>query len=123
MSISLALGETTVTLPDPSPGYPVRAHKYQVVGRTAGGAIYVYDKGIERFEVELPFESLTDAEKTALSDFFDDTAKASLNTFTYTDSGGNEFTARFLDPHLAFIKVSGNVWDVRLRLELNSMGR
>lgn len=122
MSITLALGETTVTLPDPSPGYPVWAVKRQFLGRTAGGAIYAYDKGVQTFEVELPFESLTDTEKTALADFFADTAEGGLRTFTYTDSNATAYTARFLEPSLSFVKVSAKVWDVRLHLELSSMG-
>ena len=122
MSITFQGGETTLTLPDPLPGYPARAVRRQVVGRTAGGSVYVYDKGVETFEVELPFESLTDAEKAALAAFFDDVAQGCLQTFTYTDSNGTARTARFLDPRLAFVKVAANVWDARLRLELNSMG-
>jgi len=122
MSVTLTLGQTTVDLPDPSPGYPVRARKRQVVGRTAGGAIYVYDKGVATFQVDLPFESLTDAEKAALAGFFDNTVEGGLETFTYTDSNGAARTARFIEPRLNFVKVSANVWDVRLRLELNSLG-
>jgi len=122
MGVTFALGETTVDLPDPSPGYPVRALKRQAVGRTEGGTVYVYDKGVETFEAELPFDSLTDSEKIALANFFDSTAEGGLQTFTYTDSNGTARTARLLDPHLAFIKVSANVWDVRLRLELSSLG-
>ena len=122
MSITLKSGETTVTLPDPLPGYPVRARQRQAVGRTAGGSVYVYDKGVDTFEVELPLESLTDAEKNALVSFFDTLAKGCLETFTYTDSNGTARTARFLEPELSFVKVTANVWDVRLGLELASMG-
>jgi len=122
MSITLQSGENTVTLPDPLPGYPVRAVQRQAVGRTAGGSGYVYDKGVETYEVELPFESLSNSEKTSLATFYDGVAQGSLQTFTYTDSNGTQRTARFLDPRLSFIKVAANVWDVRFRLELSSIG-
>lgn len=122
MSVSFVLDATTVTLPEPPPGTPVRAVRRDVIGRTAGGTVYVYEKGVETFEVELAFESLSDGEKTTLTDFFDDTTDGCLNTFTYTDSNGTARTARFLEPHLEFTKVSANVWDVRIRLELSSMG-
>lgn len=122
MSIILQNGEDIVTLPDPLPGYPVRAVRRQAVGRTAGGSVYVYDKGVDTFDVELPFESLTDVEKAALSDFFDTVVEGCLQTFTYTDSNAVSRTARFMTPRLDFVKVSSNVWDVRLHLELDSMG-
>ena len=122
MSITLASGEAAVTLPDPQPGYPARAVQRQAIGRTAGGSVYVYDKGVETFEVELPLESLTDEEKGALMNFFDTLAKGCLETFTYTDSNGSARTARFLEPGLSFVKVAANVWDVRLHMELASMG-
>ena len=122
MSITFQNGEDIVTLPDPLPGYPVRAVRRQAIGRTAGGSVYVYDKGVDTFEVELPFELLTNAEKTALSDFFDNVAEGCLQTFTYTDSNDVSRTARFMAPRLDFVKVSSNVWDVRFHLELDSMG-
>ena len=122
MSVTFVLGETNVELPDPSPGYPVRAIQRQAVGRSAGGTLYVYDKGVETYEVEITFESLTDSEKSALQGFFDNDTEGCLNTFTYTDSNGTARTARFLEPRLEFIKISAGVWDVRIRLELNSMG-
>ena len=121
MSVTMQKGTTTITLPDPAPGYPVRQVQPQAVGRTAGGSVYVYDKGVETFEVELPFESLTDAEKAALAGFFDQTAEGCRLTFTYTDSAGTARTTRFLDPALEFTKVCANVWDARVRLELASM--
>jgi len=122
MSITLTLGETTVTLPDPLPGYPVRAIKRQTIGRTAGGTVYVYDKGVNTFEADVPFESLNDSEKAALATFFDETAAGGKNTFVYTDSNGAARTARFIESCLTFTKVAANVWDIRVRLELSSMG-
>ena len=122
MGVSLQRQTTTVTLPDPLPGYPVRAAHRQAVGRTAGGAVYVYDKGVKTFEVELHFESLSQSEKEALAAFFKDTAEGCLQTFTYSDSNGTARTARFLEPRLEFTKVAPSVWDVRFRLEINSIG-
>jgi len=122
MSITFALGPTTVALPDPAPACPVRAARRQVIGRAAGGAAYVYDKGVTTHEVLLTFESLTDTEKEALSAFFAVTAQGGRNVFTYTDSNGAARTARFLDPELRLVKLAPRVWDARVRLELSSMG-
>lgn len=121
MSITFARGSQTATLPDPVPGYPARQVRRQALGRTAGGTIYVYEKGVQSFEAELRFESLTDAEKEALREFFEEAAEGCRNTFTYTDSNGQAREARFLDPTLNLLKVCANVWDARVRLELASM--
>ena len=122
MSNTFTRDATTISLPDPSPGYPVRARRRQAVGRTAGGTVYVYDKGVKTYEAELPFESLTATEKSDLVGFFEDTCQGGLQTFTYTDSNGTQRAARFIEPQLAFVKVAANVWDVGIRLELGSMG-
>ena len=122
MSITLTRDETTVTLPDPSPGYPMRALRRQVIGRTAGSTVYVYDKGVETYEAELPLELLNSAEKSDLVSFFEDTCQGCLQTFTYADSNGTQRTARFLESRLEFAKVAANVWDAWIRLELSSMG-
>ena len=122
MSVSLTKDAATVALPGPNPGYVSLEAKRQALGRSAGGTVYVYDKGVSTFEVELSFESLTNAEKAALQSFFDSTVNGAITTFTYTDSGGNTTTARVLNTELAFRKVADNVWDVSFRLELNSMG-
>lgn len=120
MSATFQKDATVVSLPDPAPGSPARAVRRQAVGRTAGGTLYAYEKGAPTSEVELRFESLTDAERSALAGFFNTAAQGCRQSFTYTDSGGVAHTARFLDPTLDFVKVCANVWDVRLRLELTA---
>jgi len=122
MSATFQKGETTVTLCNPIPGYASREVKRQLLGRSAGGTVYTYDKGVDTYEVELVFESLTNQEKADLQSFFDVTVDGVCQTFTYTDSAGNDYTARFLSAHLDFVKVANDVWDVALRLELNAMG-
>ena len=121
MSVTFQKGAASVTLPGPVPGSSAREAKRQAVGRSAGGSVYVYDKGVAVYEVSLTFESLTDQEKADLVVFFHDEAEGVLNTFTYTDSRGTEFTARFIGPELSLEKVAQNVWDVALVLELSEM--
>ncbi len=122
MAITFVLGSTTVSLPDPSPDYPVRDVLRQAVGRTAGGTVFVYQKGVQTYEAELSLAALSDTQKGDLTDFFADEAEGCRNTFTYTDPNSNAFTARFLDPTLEFVKAGSNVWDVILHLELSGMG-
>jgi hypothetical protein len=120
MSVTFVRGETTVTLPDPTPGGAVRRERRQAVGRTAGGTVFVYEKGAATLQAELKFELLTDLEKEALQGFFDSEACGAKNTFTYTDSAGTAWTARFVEAALRLVKVCGNVWDAGVVMELES---
>ena len=122
LTVTFEKGQDSVTLPAPEPGTPMRAVRHQGVGLTAGGARYAYDKGVTRYEADLEFRSLTAAQKASFVGFFESSAEGSLETFTYTDSGGTEYTSRILDGSLELVKVSANVWDASLRLELSAMG-
>jgi hypothetical protein len=121
VSVTFQYGQTSVTLPGPVPGSAVRQVKRQVAGRTASGQLYTYDKGVRAFHVTLAFESLSDSEKASLVSFFHDSANGVMNSFTYTDSTGASFTARFASPEIALRKVAQNVWDASIELELNAM--
>lgn len=121
MSVTFEKGATSLTLPGPAPGSQPRQVKRQALGRAAGGQVYAYDKGVTTYQLTLRFESLTDQEVSDLVSFFGDTALGVMNTFTYTDSRGTSYTARFLQPEVSLTKVAQNVWDVELLLELNQM--
>ena len=120
-SVTFAKGETSVSLPAPIGGTPRREVKHQATGLTTGGTRYAYDKGIDRYEVDLSLQSLTAAEKTSLLGFFHSTTDGVVETWTYTDEDGNTYTARFLNPTLEFQQVQGGVYDIMLLLELGSM--
>ena len=121
MSVTFAKDATSVELPGPAPGGEIAERKQQAVGRTVDGQAYAYDKGTQIYETTLALESLSDSEKSDLVSFFHDDAEGVLNTFTYTDSRGTSFTARFTRPDLVLKKVAQNVWDVTLTLELTQM--
>ena len=112
---------TPVSLPGPAPDYPGRAEMHQVLGRTMDGTVYVYDHGVSVFPVRVPLTGLSDSEKAALETFFRTEVEGMLYTFTYTDTNGTAFTARFVEDSLEFTKKSKNNWDVSLPLELNSV--
>ena len=120
-TITFVKGGTTVTLPGPAPGGVTRQRKAQNVSRSAAGDVYVYDKGVDRYEADLSFESLSDSEKADLLSFFDTTVDGAVETFTYTDTNGAAYAARITEPDLEFRKVAGGVWDVTLRLELSAI--
>lgn len=66
------------------------------------------------------FDDLTTAQKNALEDFFTDTAKGPTNTFTYTHSDGETYTARFLDTALQFERRNSNEWATSFALEVTA---
>ena len=120
-TITFVSGATTVTLPGPPGGYPEREVKFQAMGLTLGGKRYVYDKGVAKYEAEITLESLTAAQKTALDSFYHTTVNGSRETFTYTDTTGTAYAARFLNQTLDYTKVSKECFDITLQLELGAM--
>ncbi len=59
----------------------------QIAGETAGGILYVQDKGSRRETFELRFDRLTQAERDIALNFFD-TVKKAFSSFEYLDSAG-----------------------------------
>ncbi len=118
MSITLVYGNSTVTLPNPRGKQRVKPVDHQAVGLTAGGTRYVYDKGVTLHHLTLTIESCSQAEYDALYYFYDTTVTGSQSQFTYTDSRGIVYLARFIaEPEI--VKVHYNVFDIKLTLELN----
>ncbi|MBW1779320.1 MAG: hypothetical protein JRL30_01145 [Deltaproteobacteria bacterium] len=111
-----------ITLPGPFPGSTMITKKRQALGETAGGVTYSYDKGVTKYEAVLRFDTLSDTQKNTLETFFNTTVTGVNTTWTYTDTGAVEYTARFLDPELPFEKQAKNLWSVSVRLELNKRG-
>ena len=81
----------------------------------------VHDLGVDTYELNVGWESLTSAEKTNLESFYHGTVDGMTQTWTYTDEGGTAYTARFIEPDLSFKKYGQNVFDIDLRLELSAM--
>ena len=119
MSVTLVKNGDTLTLPNPAHRSKPRSITHQAVGLTAGGVRYVYDKGVTVHQITLTFEMLTQAEYSAFVTFYNTTVSESLNTFTYTDSKSNTYTARFIDQPQVTKRMS-NVFDVTLTLETDS---
>ena len=106
MSVSLALAPTTIHLQNPDVQNVVATEKVQVVGRSAAGDRYRYDRGVEIKTLRLQWNELRESEKTDLEDFFTDTADGVLNQFTYTDHRGTAWDAYFADPIIEFTEVA-----------------
>lgn len=83
----------------------------QLVGRSEGDQVYVYDTRLSRDDYELTITEITRLEKDRFMDFFDDAAKGSTNAFTLTipalDAGASPTTltnARFAEGRLPLVE-------------------
>lgn len=68
----------------------------QLTGETAGGTLYVQDKGPRRERFELTFERITQADRDSAHMFFV-AVKKSLSLFEYQDAEGNLHIVRWLN--------------------------
>ena len=123
MAVTFRKGATEIALPNPSPGSKAAAVKHQALGLTSSGKRLAYDKGIERYEVELRFESLDEDEYRALVSFFEEEVNGVAEEFAYVDASGSEYDARFLSPRLELTRADNGVWDVQVSVELSEMAR
>ena len=79
---------TAQWLPDKPPKLPTRNttdYPEQLTGETAGGALYVQDKGPQRERFELTFERITQSDRDAALVFFNAVKKA-FSPFEYQDA-------------------------------------
>ena len=84
----------------------IATEKIQVVGRSAAGGRYRYDRGVSIKTMRLSWNELRDAEKVALDGFFTTTVDGVMTQFTYTDHRGTAWDAYFADPVLEFTEVA-----------------
>ena len=90
---------TAQWLPDKPPKLPMRRsndYPEQLTGETAGGTLYVQDKGSIRETFELAFERITASDRDAALSFFNAVRK-SFSPFEYQDAEGILHTVRLLN--------------------------
>ena len=93
------VGQTLAWVPPHQPVVAVSApvdFPAQIAGETAGGVLYVQDKGARRESFELRFDRLTQAEYDAALNFFDAVKKA-FSPFEYQDASGVLHLVRWTD--------------------------
>jgi hypothetical protein len=86
-------------LPGKPPVLPARSiidYPEQLAGETAGGTLYVQDKGPPRERFELTFERITQSDRNAARAFFI-VAKKSFRTFEYQNAEGALHMVRWLN--------------------------
>ena len=90
---------TAQWLPGKSPILPARNttdYPEQLNGETAGGTLYVQDKGLKRERFELKFERIPANDRDSVLAFFN-AVKKSFNSFEYQDAEGTLHTVRWLN--------------------------
>ena len=84
------------TKPPLLPARSTTDYPEQLTGETAGGTLYVQDKGVQRERFELAFERITESDRGAALAFFNAVKKA-LSPFEYQDTEGTLHTVRWLN--------------------------
>ncbi|PIQ96546.1 MAG: hypothetical protein COV67_09040 [Nitrospinae bacterium CG11_big_fil_rev_8_21_14_0_20_56_8] len=108
-------GATTQWVPAKQPAFPNATpvdYPEQLVGESAGGTMYVQDKGVKRERFLLEWDRLTTADRDGALAFFNTVKKAFL-TFEYEDPGGTLHTVRWMNgfnfSHVAQGRWSGSI--------------
>ena len=92
---------TAQWLPAKPPILPVRNstdYPEQLNGETAGGTLYVQDKGLKRERFELKFERITANDRDAALSFYNSVRK-SFSPFEYQDAEGALHSVRWLNAY------------------------
>ena len=90
---------TVQWVPGKPPILPARSitdYPEQLTGETAGGILYVQDKGPQRDRFELAFERITQNDHDAVRLFFT-AVKKSFSPFEYQDADGVLHTVRWIN--------------------------
>ena len=116
-----AVGETTVDIPFPQPGYKCVPTRAQNVLRTWGGDVRVADRNVTWYVTEMVVR-MTTTEYALLLTFWHTTAKASYAEITWTDINETVHSnARFLGSELPTTNPAYGVVDVMFRIRTAEM--
>ena len=92
-------GATSFWVPLSQPVFPAVApvdYPEQLTGETAGGTLYVQDKGVKRETFELQFVRLSVTDQNNALTFFN-TVKKSFNIFEYEDRNAVLHSVRWMN--------------------------
>ena len=92
-------GATAQWVPSRQPVFPASEpvdFPEQLNGETAGGTLYVQDKGPKRETFELRFGRVPQSDRDSAHTFFN-TVKKAFNTFEYEDRNGALHTVRWMN--------------------------
>ena len=114
-------GATTSWVPSKQPVFPAAEpvdYPEQLTGQTAGGTLYVQDKGTKRERFVLNFVRLTQTDKNNALIFFN-AVKKSFNTFEYEDRNQVLHSVRWMnDFDFQFVVEGRYSGTINLRKEM-----
>lgn len=111
---TVSRGATSVTLPQPVPGYEAGPELAQTMGQNAAGDWYVYDKSFVTHKVSWRF-IITQAQWVSLEAFVRATIQGALNTFTVVDHRGNTYAnCRLQGAGVRYRKTPGGRYEIEL---------
>lgn len=118
-TVTLLSGSTSIEINGPTgPTNPSPPANWNT-SRTASGELIVYRYSSNAKNIwNLTFPMITTAQKVALYSFWRDTVSGPENTFTYTHTDGESYTARFLNS-LNFSRENNGYWSVVIQLEVS----
>lgn len=120
-TINFTKGATDIDVNGPGEGQTVQRHSRYAVAQAADGTVWSQKRsGSAHRTWQLDLEYVTSAQKVLLQSFFDTDAAGPTNTFTYTHTDGNSYTARFLQDDLQWRRQGPNVWAVSLTLDIEA---
>ncbi|MBC8288470.1 MAG: hypothetical protein H8E42_13445 [Nitrospinae bacterium] len=106
---------TAQWVPVTQPEYPageVLDYPEQINSVTAGGTLYVQDKGVKRETFQFNFGRMSQSDRDSAKTFFD-TVKKSFNTFEFEDRNASLHTVRWMNGFnfqlVLFGKYSGSI--------------
>lgn len=113
-------GETEIEINGPTGSTEIDDQPQWATSQTADGTRVVY-RGTSQHIAHwtLQFDSLTTAQRNALSSFFNNTAKGPEEKWQYTHTDDTVWSnVRFLDTSLSWQRFNDGLWGTTLRLEL-----
>ena len=106
---------TSQWVPATQPEYPAEEsldYPEQVISSTAGGTLYVQEKGVKRETFQFNFSRVSQVDRDSALTFFD-TVKKSFNTFEFEDRNATLHTVRWMNGFnfqlVIFGKYSGSI--------------
>ncbi len=90
--------------------------RIQVQEESAGGQLYVYDKGVEVLTMDLTFRRLTKALFDQVRAFLRTTVQMGASTFDFTDHDGTVTTVRSVPESFRWSLTDFQHYDCRLSL-------
>ncbi len=118
-TVSFTIGGTTVTVNGPGGSTDVTAMPRFAVDRSANNTTWSYQyTNTAKWTWSMTLLDLTAAQKTAIENFFHNSAVGPANVFTYVHTDGASYAnCRFLSTELKWQRVCDALWNLPLVFE------